>query len=104
MSASNVVAAENTCLPTIALLVESLAAAFGRSGKIQLDLSEVALPDLSVLQLVQSARATAKRDGRAFALTAPADARLTALLDRAGITSGLSVEDTQFWFHGDIAQ
>ncbi|GGB28405.1 hypothetical protein GCM10011380_17510 [Sphingomonas metalli] len=104
MSSTTVMAAENLCLPTIETLADALRAALSPGRAVRLDLSAVAAPDLSVLQLVQSARVTAARDGCGFALAVPATGSLAALLDRAGFPPAFTPEDRQFWFHGDTVQ
>lgn len=103
MSITTVVAAGDVCLPTIAHLAEDLARAFDGDDAVRLDLTQVAAPDLSVLQLVKSARMTARNDGRDFALTAPVGETFRALLVRAAFPIA-SEADAQFWFHGDVAQ
>ncbi len=103
MSITMVTAAEDLCLPTIGLLAEQLETAIAPGSAVQLDLSAVTAPDLSVIQLVQSARVTAARRDCDFALAAPAGDRLRALLDRAGFP-GSTPDHTQFWFHGDSPQ
>ncbi|MGE7206163.1 STAS domain-containing protein [Sphingomonas sp. NPDC019816] len=104
MSITMVTAAEDLCLPTIGLLADELARAIMPDAPVRLDLSAVAAPDLSVIQLVQSARVAATRCGCDFALATPAGDRLRALLDRAGFLACPTPEHTQFWFHGDCAQ
>ncbi len=56
MSITHVVAAGDLCLPSIGLLADDLSHAFAASDAVRLDLSAVAAPDLSVVQLVESAR------------------------------------------------
>jgi hypothetical protein len=58
----------------------------GGEGPLTLDLSQVAAPDLSLLQLVESARAQARVGGR------------------AGFTDAMTPDDLDFWFHGDLPQ
>lgn len=104
MSITMVTAAEDLCLPTIGLLAEQLGTAIVPGGMVRLDLSAVAAPDLSVVQLVQSARHTAAQRECDFALAAPASDRLRGLLNRAGFLPCPTPEHTQFWFHGDSEQ
>lgn len=104
MSITLVTAAEDLCLPTIGLLADQLEGAIAPGGTVRLDLSAAAAPDLSVVQLVQSARVTADRCGCDFALAAPAGERLQKLLDRAGFLPCPTPEHAQFWFHGDSPQ
>lgn len=104
MSITTVMASENLCLPNIGILAEELTAAITPGGAVRLDLSDVAAPDLSVIQLVQAARVSAAKAACDFALTAPAGDPFRALLDRAGFMSADHPDHSQFWFHGDTAQ
>ncbi len=104
MPITTVTAAEDLCLPTIGALATTLRDTLATGTSVRLDLSGVAAPDLSVLQLVQSARATAAQSGGTLALATPANATLRALLVRAGFMTRLSPDDSEFWFHGDTAQ
>ena len=104
MSITTVTAAEDVCLPSIGLLAADLREAMAGGGAVTLDLSNVAGPDLSVVQLVQSARVTAARTGTDFTLAHPADEQLRALLGRAGFLANPAAQDTEFWFHGETAQ
>lgn len=104
MPITMVTAAEDACLPTIGSLAEALKAAILPGARVRLDLSSVAGPDLSVIQLVQSARITATRIGCDFALAAPVGDSLRALLHRAGFLPHPHPEHAPFWFHGDTAQ
>lgn len=104
MSITMVMAAEDLCLPTIGTLAEQLQAAVQPDAVVRLDLSAVAAPDLSVIQLVQSARVSAARLGCDFALAAPAGDRLRMLLDRAGFPLDASSHHREFWFHGETVQ
>ncbi|WP_255266754.1 MULTISPECIES: STAS domain-containing protein [Sphingomonas] len=104
MSITTVTAAEDLCLPTIGTLAAELTDALNNGDPVRLDLSAAAAPDLSVLQLVESARSTAAAEQRDFALAAPANATVAALLDRAGFLTALSDDDRRFWFHGDTEQ
>jgi anti-anti-sigma regulatory factor len=103
MSITRVIAAGDVCLPSFGLLSEELSHAFAASDAVRLDLSAVAAPDLSVVQLVEAARRAARADGRDFALAAPVGAAFRALLARAGFIPA-SGDDADFWFHGETAQ
>lgn len=102
MSITHVIAAGDLCLPTIGLLADDLTQAFAAPAPVRLDLSAVTAPDLSVVQLVESARIAARETGTDFALAAPVAAPFHALLTRAGFTPA-SDDDATFWFHGDPA-
>lgn len=71
MSITMVMAGEDVCLPTIGALAEELKTAIAPDATVRLDLSGAASPDLSVIQLVQSARVSAAALGCDFALSAP---------------------------------
>ncbi|WP_294198818.1 STAS domain-containing protein [uncultured Sphingomonas sp.] len=103
MSITHVVAAGDLCLPTIGLLADELVQAFADADAVRLDLSAVATPDLSVVQLVEAARAAAREQDRDFALAAPVGAPFQALLTRAGFLTA-SDDDVMFWFHGVAVQ
>ena len=70
-------------------------------GDIVLDVGDLATPDLSVLQLIESLRAETRLHGGTVRLAAPANGALTALLRRAGFTDApMQAADHDFWFHG----
>lgn len=70
-------------------------------GDIVLDVADLATPDLSVLQLIESLRAETRLHGGSVRLGAPANDALTALLRRAGFTDApLPAADHDFWFNG----
>ncbi|PZQ58717.1 MAG: hypothetical protein DI544_13590 [Sphingomonas taxi] len=104
MSTTTLIAAGDLRLAVVGCLAEQLRGAFAGPGAVRLDLSAVIAPDLSVLQLIQSARTTATMANRDFALAAPGDATLRRLLDRAGFLSGASDDDRRFWLHEEATQ
>ncbi|WP_294236065.1 STAS domain-containing protein [uncultured Sphingomonas sp.] len=104
MSITTVMASENLCLPNIGVLAEELSAAIAPGATVRLDLSDVAAPDLSVIQLVQSARVSAAEAPCDFALTAPVGDGFRTLLERAGFLPAATPDHAQFWFHGDTVQ
>jgi len=69
-------------------------------GDVVLDVSALAAPDLSVVQLIHSLRAEARTQGGDVRLSAPAGDVLTALLHRGGFTDAMTPDDNIFWFHG----
>jgi hypothetical protein len=69
-------------------------------GDLVLDVADLATPDLSVLQLIESLRAQARMHGGTVRLAAPANDTLTALLRRAGFADAMPADDHDFWFHG----
>jgi len=102
---SNTAAPSSLTMASIHDFADVLAAAQGGGeGVLTLDLTAVAAPDLSVLQLVESARAQARVGGGSVQLSAPAADALAALLERAGFMGAMTPEDIDFWFHGVLPQ
>lgn len=101
----NTIAPSSLTMASIHDFAEALTTAQGSGeGALTLDLTAVAAPDLSVLQLVESARAQARMGGGSVRLSAPAADALAALLARAGFTGAMAPEDIDFWFHGVLPQ
>ncbi|RVU06851.1 STAS domain-containing protein [Novosphingobium umbonatum] len=92
---------EIATVQTIAATHASLTGAMEGHASVALDLAGVKDADLSLLQLVEVARAYALREHKAIRLTAPANAVVTALLKRAGMLTKLTPETIDFWFHGE---
>ncbi|KQM57213.1 MULTISPECIES: STAS domain-containing protein [unclassified Sphingomonas] len=86
-------------MPSIATMAETLCA-LPLDGEIVLDVSALAAPDLSVVQLIHSLRSEATAQGGDVRLSAPAGEALTALLHRGGFTDAMTPDDNAFWFHG----
>ncbi|WP_432787489.1 STAS domain-containing protein [Novosphingobium rhizosphaerae] len=91
-------------MQTIADAWASLADALESHASLVLDLSDVADADLTLVQLVETARQHAVRDSRALRLSAPANPAVAALLARAGFLTEPSTETLEFWFHGELPQ
>ncbi|HEX7873513.1 MAG TPA: STAS domain-containing protein [Sphingobium sp.] len=89
---------------TIDALRTSIIAAFGQDMIVDIDASAVAEVDLSLVQLIESARAYAAQENKTIRLTAPANDALVGLLRRAGSLSEPTAEDIAFWCHGELAQ
>ena len=69
---------------TIAQAHAALFAAVSETNGVVLDISKVEDADLTLVQLIESARLTAASLGKNFCLKAPLPAVLTEQLDRAG--------------------
>lgn len=89
---------------TIESARESLVAAFAEHPMVEIDMSAIEEADLSLIQLVEAARAHAAREGKELRLTQPVNEALTALLRRAGFLAEPTTEDLEFWCHGDQLQ
>lgn len=94
---------EHCSLQTATHLHEGLCQAFEQPDPIELDLDALVEGDLSLIQLLVAARATANAAGRALSLARPANPALAALLERSGLVPGCPDEIT-FWFHGEARQ
>jgi MFS superfamily sulfate permease-like transporter len=73
----------------------------GSSTRIEIDLDACEDVDVSMIQLVESARKSAAASGKSIALTKPANDAVKATLRRAGLLDVLAQEDAQFWLHKD---
>jgi ABC-type transporter Mla MlaB component len=82
-------------IKTIADAHSDLAAALTASDAVQAQVAEDAAVDLTFVQLLQSARRTAREAGAAFGLAAPAAGALRETLERGGFLS--APEDREFW-------
>lgn len=78
---------------TIAETHTALLRAFNKANAIVLDASKVEDADLTLLQLIESARHTAASLGKPFCMTQPLAAMLNQQLERAGFLNG----PASFW-------
>jgi hypothetical protein len=83
----------------IAEIREQLLAAFGDSSSIVVRVDPESRPDLSFVQLLQSARVQAGLEGKAFALGSPAEGGLLTVLNRGGFLEAAAPQDLDFWLH-----
>ena len=74
---------------------ERLLRAFDQSRDICADIAPEAGPDLAFVQLIESARRTAREAGGAFALARPATGKLVEILERGGFLG--APQDREFW-------
>lgn len=95
---------ENATTRDAAAIAETICQALGTHDEVVLDVSEVKAADISLIQILESARRLAARDGRDLRLLHPVHSHLSALLERAGFIAAASPADIDFWFHGDMPQ
>jgi hypothetical protein len=62
---------------------------------VRAQVAENAVIDLTFVQLIESARRTARETGAAFALATPAAGQLRETLERGGFLA--SADDQEFW-------
>jgi len=104
MTTMTLVLNDDACLKTIGDISDRLRTAVAEHDNISLDLDGVTHIDLSIVQLIESARRHVADTGGSLTLARPAPAPLAALLDRAGFLNSASPADMTFWFHGDSPQ
>ena len=89
-------------LRDVARLAEELERLLATPSPITIDCAELADVDLSIVQLLISARRTAIAAGRSLTLRHPSDGSLERLLKAAGILAGDGsplTSDGQFWIN-----
>ncbi|WP_242095357.1 STAS domain-containing protein [Sphingomonas sp. CROZ-RG-20F-R02-07] len=99
--ATEIRTAETVTIQSVADLHAELSDGLAAGADIVIDASPIRAADLSFVQLVTAARIEAERRGTALTLAQPANAVLTALLDRAGFTAQPDPASAHFWFHGE---
>jgi hypothetical protein len=83
-------------------LLASLAKARSRRVALLIDVSDEAEADLTLPQLLLSARNYAEREGLKLALKRPATGPFLSILERAGFVTAAAAHDS-FWFQGENA-
>lgn len=82
---------------TISQAFAELVSAFDDGGDIELHVSDDEDIDLTLVQLIESARKSADRRGRQFRLASPASGPLLEILERGGFLTGRDDDSRQFW-------
>lgn len=77
-----------------------LSAGLGAGGPLAVDCRAVAEADISFIQLLIAARASALRRGTAFTLMQPLAEPLRSALERGGFAAGTGASDADFWTGG----
>ena len=91
---------------TIAGLHDEIQALLQSHDRIVIDCSPLTEADLSLVQLLLSARRSAMAAGKSLALGAPASGVLHEVLRRGGLLAaqdGLADDDAAFWLEGAAA-
>jgi anti-anti-sigma regulatory factor len=83
-------------LQTVTEAHEKILEAFTAEAVPTLDISEVEDPDLCFIQLIESARRTARERGQVLTLSSPAPEAMMRALERGGFVNG-SDERRNFW-------
>lgn len=87
-------------LGSIAAVHEQLLEAFGQELPIVIDLDGVTEADLTFVQLIEAARASAGRRGRGLHLSAPASGPTRAVLERGGFLG--ATDRAAFWLQTTV--
>jgi hypothetical protein len=72
------------------------------NAAIEIDLEGCEEADLSLVQLIESARKSAEADNKSISLTKPASDMVLSTLDRAGLAEAFSADDAKFWLHKEV--
>jgi anti-anti-sigma regulatory factor len=78
-------------------LEEAFSGALGTGRFLSIDLSDVVEADITLVQLIESARLTAAQSGIAIRLTAPAQDPVMQTLQRGGFLTDPPDARTLFW-------
>ncbi len=80
---------------TISDTHQRLASEFANTDTLLIDASDVADVDLTFVQLIESARRTASKEGKSITMAAPLPQALRYLLERGGFLS--AGDSAPFW-------
>jgi anti-anti-sigma regulatory factor len=75
---------------------------FKNNKAVEIDLSACEDADLSLVQLIESARKSAAAQSKDVRLTKPAGDIVRAILDRAGLSQSFTDDDAKFWLHQEV--
>jgi anti-anti-sigma regulatory factor len=79
-----------------------LLSAFAKADAVAIALPQPIRIDACGVQLIESARKYAEREGKGFSLAAPADSDLARLLDTLGLTHPSAGDRRRFWLHEGV--
>jgi hypothetical protein len=80
----------------------ALAAHVQTSSTIEIDLADCDEIDLSLIQLIESARKSANAGSKPISLTKPANDVVQATLKRSGLYDAFTAGDAKFWLHKEV--
>jgi hypothetical protein len=84
---------------TVQATRDAVLAGFTTANSIVLDVPQDADCDLSLIQVIESARMFAQAEQKEFALQRPASGGLLAVLERGGFLTDIDPSDRFFWLH-----
>lgn len=83
---------------------ELILSAFDQKLSITIDISRVTEADITLPQLIESARRSAAIEGREIRLSQPADGAVLQLLRRGGFLDSSDPARVDFWLQGTTPQ
>lgn len=89
-------------LRTISKHCDDLLLALSQKSTVVIDISDDQQVDLSLIQLIESARIFASTSGKKLTLVKPATGQLLDALERGGFLHNISPEDASFWLHDGV--
>lgn len=75
---------------------------FKNNTTVEIDLTACEDADLSLVQLIESARKSAAAESKSVSLTKPANAMVRSILERAGFLGAFTGVDARFWLHQEV--
>jgi hypothetical protein len=72
------------------------------TAAVEIDLDGCEEADLSLIQLIESARKSAAAGNKSISLTKPANDMVLSTLKRAGLAEAFSAGDAKFWLHKEV--
>lgn len=83
-------------------IYQEFSAYVNKNNNVEIDLDNCQDIDLSLIQLIESARKTAAAGSGSISLTKPANDIVHSTLQRAGLMDAFSSEDAKFWLHKEV--
>ncbi|MCJ8509283.1 hypothetical protein MUU53_15305 [Rhizobium lemnae] len=93
---------ESLTLRTISNHCDELLLALNEKSAVAIDISDDQPVDLTLIQLIESARIFASTSGKKLTLLKPAAGHLRDVLERGGFLQNISPEDSNFWLHDGV--
>ena len=92
----------NLTIATIGQFHQELTTAVSSLSRVEIEVDDDAEFDLTLIQLIESARRTASTTECELVLTSPASGALLAMLERGGFVPKGAIESRNFWLHEDM--
>lgn len=91
----------NTTLKNAPEIAREIAERMNPGSSLVLNTGGVDICDITILQIIQSARRQAELSSCKLSLEKPAAGALLELLEQAGFLAAAKSSDLDFWFHGE---